>query len=66
MPVHIIIPESEIEFSAVRAQGPGGQNVNKVSSAIHLRFDIKHSSLPSHYKEKLLKLRGGIKKLIWF
>ena len=53
----VIIPESEVEFSQIRAQGPGGQNVNKVSCAIHLRFDIADSSLPEHYKERLLKLR---------
>ncbi|MEJ2764782.1 alternative ribosome rescue aminoacyl-tRNA hydrolase ArfB [Photobacterium sp. MCCC 1A19761] len=46
----------EIEISAIRAQGSGGQNVNKVSSAIHLRFDIKRSSLPAFYKERLLQL----------
>ncbi|MFO6421194.1 alternative ribosome rescue aminoacyl-tRNA hydrolase ArfB [Hylemonella sp. W303a] len=50
----MLIPEKEVEFSAVRAQGPGGQNVNKVSSAVHLRFDIRASSLPDPVKERLL------------
>lgn len=52
----VIVPADEIEVSAVRSQGAGGQNVNKVSSAIHLRFDIGASSLPGLYKERLLKL----------
>lgn len=53
---NVSLPEDEIEFSAIRTQGAGGQNVNKVSSAIHLRFDINKSSLPDFYKQRLLNL----------
>ena len=53
----IVIDEAEVETSAIRAQGAGGQNVNKVSSAIHLRYDIPASSLPADVKERLLALR---------
>ncbi len=51
------IPDEEIEFVAIRAQGSGGQNVNKVSNAVHLRFDIRASSLPDEIKARLLDLR---------
>jgi ribosome-associated protein len=54
---NLVIPDEEIDLSAIRAQGAGGQNVNKVSSAIHLRFDINASSLPDDYKQRLLALR---------
>lgn len=55
----VFISEREIEISAIRSQGAGGQNVNKVASAIHLRFDIAASSLPDSYKQRLLKLNDG-------
>lgn len=56
---NISIPESEVELQSIRAQGSGGQKVNKTSSAVHLRFDITASSLPEFYKQKLLSLRDS-------
>ena len=58
-PAPLQVDEAEVEFSAIRAQGAGGQNVNKVSSAIHLRFDIPASSLPDGVKDRLLALRDS-------
>jgi len=54
-----VIDPAEVEFSAIRAQGPGGQNVNKVSCAVHARFDVAASSLPAAVKERLLALRDA-------
>lgn len=57
LPLPLVVPEDEVEITAMRAQGAGGQNVNKVSSAVHLRFDVAASSLPDGVKERLLALR---------
>lgn len=59
MPAPLQVAEDEVQISAIRAQGDGGQNVNKVSSAVHLRFDIPASSLPEDVKERLLALRDS-------
>jgi ribosome-associated protein len=53
------IPDAEIEINAIRSPGPGGQNVNKLATAVHLRFDIRASSLPEFHKQRLLALSDG-------
>jgi ribosome-associated protein len=55
---NVALEDKEIEITGIRSQGPGGQNVNKVSSAVHLRFDIRASSLPDGYKRRLLAMRN--------
>lgn len=55
----VTLNPAEVEFSAIRAQGPGGQNVNKVSCAVHARFDVAASSLPEHVKQRLLAMRDS-------
>lgn len=56
---NVSIPDEEVELEATRAQGPGGQNVNKVASAVQLRFDIRGSSLPGPWKHRLMALKDG-------